>query len=70
MHITAPLGELSREISELDKPACIRELRCVPYLRLDFTDDFLDDLPLDSLRHVLMAAVLQARKHATQSRAA
>ncbi|MFW5682370.1 MAG: hypothetical protein ACOC1G_05135 [Phycisphaeraceae bacterium] len=65
MQIRASLNELTREIGELDRPACIRELRCVPYIRLDFTDDFLDGLPLDSLRHVLMAAVLQARKHHT-----
>jgi hypothetical protein len=70
MQIRASLHELTQEIGGLDKPACIRELRCVPYLRLDFTDDYLDGLPLDSLRHVLMAAVLQARKHASQSRAA
>lgn len=70
MHIDASWNELSREIEELDKPACIRELRAVPYLRLDFTDDYLADLPLESLRHVLMAAVLQARKHVPKPRAA
>lgn len=63
MQVSAPLGELTRIIDDLDKPACIRELHDVPYLHLDFTDEYLDRMPLESLRHVLMAAVLQARKH-------
>lgn len=33
--------------------------------KLDFTDDFLEQQPLDKLRHILLAALLmQTRKHA------
>jgi len=64
MRLTAPLPELTRQIDRFDKASCIRELHEVPYLKIDFTDEFLDAMPLEAARHVLMAAVLQARKHA------
>jgi len=63
MRIQAPYEELTIEIEALDKDACIRELHAVPHLKLDFTDEFLQAMTLDRVRHVLMAAVLQARKH-------
>lgn len=63
MEINLPLAELALQIQAFDKDACIRELHGVPHLKLDFTDDYLGDMPLESLRHVLMAAVLQSRKH-------
>lgn len=31
--------------------------------RLDFTDEYLNAASLDQLRHILVAAVIQARKH-------
>ena len=31
--------------------------------RLDFTEDYLDRLTLDRLRHILLAAVMNARPH-------
>lgn len=68
MQISAPLPELTRQIERFDKASCIRELHDVPHLHLDFSDDFLDAMPLEAVRHVLMAAILQARKHAAANR--
>ncbi len=31
-------------------------------LRLDFTDDYLENLPVDRLRHVLLAALINNRQ--------
>lgn len=31
-------------------------------LRLDFTRDYLEDLPVDRLRHILLAAVVTASR--------
>ena len=31
--------------------------------KLDFTEDYLDDLSVDRLRHILLAALINARPH-------
>jgi hypothetical protein len=31
--------------------------------KLDFSDDYLDNLSLDRLRHILLAALINARAH-------
>jgi hypothetical protein len=31
--------------------------------KLDFTDDYLDAISLDRLRHILLAALINARPH-------
>jgi len=31
--------------------------------RLDFTDDYLDKLSVDRLRHILLAALITAKSH-------
>jgi hypothetical protein len=31
--------------------------------KLDFTDDYLDKLSVDRLRHILLAALINARPH-------
>ena len=31
--------------------------------KLDFSDDYLDSLSLDRLRHILLAALINARAH-------
>ena len=62
MQLNQPVERIIEEIHSLDRVGCISQLRTLARPRLDFTDDFLDDLSLEQLRHVLMAACLQARK--------
>lgn len=50
-------------IYDLDRHGCIHELRAIHRPKLDFTDDFLQMLSLDQLRHILVAACMQARYH-------
>ena len=64
MQLNQPVEQIIEEIHGLDRGRCIAELRSLPRLRLDFTPDFLEHLSLEQLRHVLMAACLQARKPA------
>ncbi|HEX9897993.1 MAG TPA: hypothetical protein VGC81_02140 [Candidatus Methylomirabilis sp.] len=54
--------EVLRSVQSFDRDACKTRLRSLDELSLDFTDDFLDSLTLDRLRHLLIAAWLQARK--------
>ena len=56
------LDELANNVYSLDRDQCVSELQNLPRLRLDFTDEFLAGLSLDRLRHVLMAACIQAQK--------
>lgn len=63
MVLDQSLDKIATDIAALDRQHCIRELKNMPWLRLDFTDEFLSNMSLDRLRHILMAAALQARKH-------
>jgi hypothetical protein len=63
MSVDLPIDQLVATIHRLDRPGCIRELRAIARPRLDFTDDFLEAMSVEQLRHVLLAACLQARKH-------
>lgn len=67
MRLDQSVEALLRWVAGLDRGACMRELHRVPYLTLDFTDEYLDSLPLEQLRHVLLAAVLQARRHTREA---
>ena len=57
------IEELIDTIHSLDRDRCKSELRRFEMVRLDFTDEFLEKLSLDRLRHVLLAACIQARTH-------
>ena len=65
MQLNRPVEQLIQEIHSLDREGCTAELRTMNRPRLDFTPEFLEHLTLEQLRHVLMAACLQARKHTT-----
>ena len=56
------LEHLIEQIPQLDRDACTVYLRRFRQPRLDFTDEYLDCLSLDRLRHVLLAACLQAKQ--------
>ena len=63
MQLDQPLEKIITSILDLDRQACISELRAIRRPRLDFTDDFLAPLSIEQLRHILMAACTQARVH-------
>jgi hypothetical protein len=61
MSTDLPIDELIESVPKLDRDTCTAQLRRFRQPRLDFTDEYLDCLSLDRLRHVLLAACLQAR---------
>jgi hypothetical protein len=63
------LEDLIKSVQELDRAACKERLRQMERPRLDFPDDFLDALSEERLRHLLLAACLQARKHVRRAQA-
>ncbi|MCC7146313.1 MAG: hypothetical protein IT443_07695 [Phycisphaeraceae bacterium] len=63
MQSNEPIDKLIENVQKLDRQACIEHLRGFARPKLDFTEDFLSQLSLDRLRHVLMAACLQARQN-------
>jgi len=61
--ITAPIAaaqETLARVQEMSREEVIHELgHFRGRVRLDFTRDYLDRLPLDRLRHILQAALLE-----------
>lgn len=65
MTIPTDINELLVTVAELDRPELVELLREVPCrFPVDFTDEYLNTLSLDRLRHVVVAVCLQARKNA------
>ncbi|MEX0776745.1 MAG: hypothetical protein WD042_13665 [Phycisphaeraceae bacterium] len=62
MSIDQPIEDLIRQVSELDRSACIAHLRQVRSPRLDFDDAYLATRTVEQLRHLLLAALLRVRK--------
>ena len=58
------LEQKIQEVYGLDHARCKAELLNIARPRLDFTEDFLDQQSLDHLRHILVAAYVQAAKSA------
>jgi hypothetical protein len=55
--------ELITVVSSLDRPALVRQFREYPSrFPLDLTQDFLENQPLDRLRHLFMAICLQSQR--------
>ncbi len=63
MQLNQSIESVMRQINGFDRRHCIDELKAFPYIKLDFTDEFLQEQSLDRLRHILMAAILVARRH-------
>jgi hypothetical protein len=57
-----PIDAVIQTVAAMDRDGCKAELRRIDRPTLDFTDEYLDSLTIDRLRHVLMAAHLQRRK--------
>jgi len=59
----APLEIVARQIQMLDREDCMRQLLNFGDIPLDFTPEALGRMSTESLRHVLMAAVVTVHKH-------
>ncbi len=62
MNLGESLNELAMKAGTLGRGRCIAELRQLNRPKIDFADDFLHSKSLDQLRHIVMAAWLQAGK--------
>jgi hypothetical protein len=58
------LDKMATSIATLDRDEVKNRLKHFkgPF-RLDFTDDYLDKLSVDRLRHILLAALITAKSH-------
>ncbi len=62
MRLDRPIQETLVEIYGMERETCLAALRSIERPRLDFTDEFLAASSTEQLKHILAAAVLQARK--------
>ena len=62
MTMDQPIEQVICTIAGLDRDSCIARLRAVQQPRLDFTDEFLREQTLDQVRHLLLAACIQAQR--------
>jgi len=55
------IDQLTRNLAAMDRPALIKMLRslCCQF-ELDFSDEYLNSLPLERLRHITLAVGLRA----------
>lgn len=58
----APIELLVQQIHSLDRQQCIDELLRFDQLPLDFSRTYLEELSLERLRHVLLAAVVTVHR--------
>ena len=69
MQVNRPVEDIIQQIHALDRKQTVAELLEIHTPRLDFTEEYLEGLNLDQLRHLLMAACIQARRSAGHRRA-
>ena len=51
-------------VASLDRPALVHQFKtCRAPFPLDFTDDFLQNTPLDRLKHIFVAICMQSTRH-------
>ena len=54
--------QFTTSIARMDKAELKRKIKSFPgRFRLDFTDDYLNAAPADRLRHILLAAMINAQ---------
>ena len=56
------IEELIRRVHTLDRDHCKAALLDMERPAMDFTESYLDQMSTERLRHILMAACLQAQK--------
>lgn len=60
---TEQLEELICIVSVLDRPTLIKQFQQFPAtFPVDLTPDFLEELPIEQVRHIFLALCLQCRK--------
>lgn len=64
MASTGYFGKEATSIAALNRDELKRRIRTFRgRFKLDFTDDYLNNLTVDRLRHILLAALINARPH-------
>ena len=58
MNHADPLHDTLRAVHRMNRSQCIDELTHFPDIPLDFSEDFLQNMSVERLRHLLAAAVL------------
>jgi hypothetical protein len=62
MELDKPIDTLITDVLAMDQAECLAVLRSLPPVFRDFSDEYLADQTLEQLRHIVIAASLQARK--------
>ncbi|XAL99006.1 hypothetical protein OT109_15650 [Phycisphaeraceae bacterium D3-23] len=70
MLIDLPTEQMISVVAEMSRERCVDEIGRVPHLTLDFTADYLGAISIEQLRHLVFAALLQARRREHEIRAA
>jgi hypothetical protein len=53
--------QFATSIARMDKAELKQQIKTFPgHFRLDFTEDYLNTAPVDRLRHILLAAMINA----------
>jgi hypothetical protein len=56
--------ELAVQLASMDRRQLVDVLRTIPcHFEMDFTDGFLQEISIERLRHITLAAILQAQRH-------
>jgi len=58
MNHAGPLHEALQAVHRMNRGQCIEELTHFPGIPLDFDEDFLQEMSVERLQHLLAAAVL------------
>jgi hypothetical protein len=62
MAVNGSLEQFATSIARMDKTELKQRIKNFPgRFRLDFSEDYLNAAPADRLRHILLAAMLNAR---------
>ena len=56
------IDALARDLATADRDTCVNTLKSLAWPPLDFTDEFLNRVNLDRLRHIALAACMQAAR--------
>jgi hypothetical protein len=57
-----PIDEMIAAVAQFSRNDAKQALLDFTAMRLDFTDEYLDSLATEQLRHVLLAAIFQVRR--------
>ena len=64
MYSSGKFEKMTTSIAALGQPELKKRIKNFRgRFKLDFSDDYLDSLSLDRLRHILLAALINARAH-------